>query len=48
MGWIVSDSFPHLLHSSSVCGCFKFIIIIIIMDTENGMQTWSYGEASER
>jgi len=23
MCWIVSDSFPHLLHSSAMCGCFK-------------------------
>jgi hypothetical protein len=36
MCWIVSDSFPHLLHSSSVFGCLKihFLLFLVIM-------TWS-------
>ena len=27
MCWIVSDSFPQLLHSSSVFGCFKIYFL---------------------
>ena len=27
MCWIVSDSFPHLLHSSSMFGCFKIYFL---------------------
>jgi hypothetical protein len=27
MCWIVSGSFPHLLHSSSMFGCFKMYVM---------------------
>ena len=29
MCWIVSDSFPHLLHNSSVSGCFKIYFLLV-------------------
>ena len=32
MFWIVSGSFPHLLHSSSVFGCFKIYLLYDIFD----------------
>ena len=31
MYWIVSDSFPHLLHSSSVSGCFKIYFLLFLV-----------------
>jgi len=36
MCWIVSDSFPHLLHSSSVSGCFKIYFFYFLIS-----MTWS-------
>ena len=36
MCWIVSDSFPHLLHSSSVSGCFKIYFLQFLVS-----MTWS-------
>ena len=36
MCWIVSDSFPHLLHRSSVSGCFKINFMLLLVS-----MTWS-------
>ena len=44
MCWIVSETFPHLLHSSSVSGCFKYIIIIVIIYCYCGPPLWSSGQ----
>jgi hypothetical protein len=29
--WTVSGSFPHLLHSSSMFGCFKLLLLFFII-----------------
>jgi hypothetical protein len=29
MCWIVSGSFPHFLHSSSMFGCFKMYVYFV-------------------
>ena len=31
MCWIVSDSYPHLLHFSSVSGCFKIYFLLFLV-----------------
>jgi len=36
MCWIVSDSFPYLLHNSTVSGCFKIYFLQFLVS-----MTWS-------